>query len=173
MSSKVSVDDILKEIVIKAVSEYLDQPVNPNLPKTNTKKNIAIKTGISDSTLNRYTMPETKSYPNLIEVMEILRVTDKRQYLMDFANKSKCQAAQFIKDFYPKYINEHQINSEAIETISSNDEVLRLINEHQLTLDKKHKSQYFWILLSLNFTMMLAYMHLLAGIYDIKALLAK
>jgi hypothetical protein len=41
VSSKESVDEILKEIVVKAVSEYLDQPVNPNLPKTNTKKNIA------------------------------------------------------------------------------------------------------------------------------------
>ena len=74
MSSKESIDEILKEIVVKAVSEYLDQPVNPNLPKTNTKKNIAQRTGISESTLNRYTMPETKSYPNLVEVMEILKV---------------------------------------------------------------------------------------------------
>ncbi len=173
MSSKESVDEILKEIVMKAVSEYLDQPVNPNLPKTNTKKNIAQKTGISESTLNRYTTPETKSYPNLVEAMEILRVTDKRKYLMDFANKSKCQAAQFIKDFYPKYINEHQINSEAIETVPSNDEVLRLINEHQMTLDKKHKNHYVGITITFGVVFFMVYLQILGEILEIKSLLLK
>lgn len=173
VSSKESVDEILKEIVMKAVSEYLDQPVNPNLPKINTKKNIATRTGISESTLNRYTMPETKSYPNLVEVMEILRVTDKRQYLMDFANKSKCQAAQFVKEFYPKYINEHQIQSEAFETVSSNDEVLRLINEHQSALDKKHKNHYMGIAITFGAAFFIIYLHIVNEIYEIKALLSK
>lgn len=173
MSSQESVDEILKEIVIKAVNEYLNQPVNPNLPKINTKKNIATKTGISESTLNRYTNSEANSYPNLVEVMEILRVTDKRQYLMDFAFKSKCQAAQFIKEFYPKYINEHQIQSDSVEAVQTNDEVLRLINEHQAALDKKHKSHYSWILWTLGLWVFVGYWKLLWEILEIKELLTK
>lgn len=173
MSSQESVDEILKEIVIKAVNEYLNQSVNPNLPKTNTKKNIANKTGISESTLNRYTNAEAKSYPNLVEVMEILRVTDKRQYLMDFALRSKCQAAQFIKEFYPKYINEHQIQSDSVEAVQSNDEVLRLINEHQSALDKKHKSHYSWILWTLGLWVFVGYWKLLWEILEIKEILQK
>lgn len=171
MSTQESVDEILKGIVIKAVSEYLNQPVNPNLPKTNTKKNIAVRTGISESTLNRYTNPEANSYPNLVEVMEILRVTDKRQYLLDFAQKSKCQAAQFIKEFYPKYINEHQIQSDSVEAIPSNDEVLRLINEHQSTLDQKHKKHYSWLLWTWGLWILAAYIYVVLEIWEIQEML--
>lgn len=173
MSSQESVDEILKGIVIKAVNEYLNHPVNPNLPKTNTKKNIATKTGISESTLNRYTNPEANSYPNLVEVMEILRVTDKRQYLLDFAQKSKCQAAQFIKEFYPKYINEHQLQSGSVETVQSNDEVLRLMNEHQSALDQKHKKHYSWLLWTLGFWIFAGYIKLLWEILEIKEMIQK
>jgi hypothetical protein len=139
MSEKKSVDEILKEIVIKAVDEYINEPVNPNLPKTNTKKNIAMRTGIAESTLMRYSTSNNNSYPNLVEVMEILRVTNKRELLIEFGKQSNCQSAQFIKEHYPNYIKSHQIISDSPDSGLDSQEMLRIINEHQFKFDKKQE----------------------------------
>ena len=44
--NKKSVDEVLKEIVIDAVNEYLNKPIDKDLPKNNTQANISKKTGI-------------------------------------------------------------------------------------------------------------------------------
>jgi hypothetical protein len=105
--------------------------------------------------------------------MEILRVTDKCQYLIDFVSKSKYQESQLIKNFYPKYINQHQINSEAIEAFPSNDEVPRPINEHKITLDKKHKNHFVGITITFGVNLIIIYLQILGEILEIKSLLLK
>ncbi|GAB4419103.1 MAG: hypothetical protein OHK0056_29030 [Bacteriovoracaceae bacterium] len=144
MAPKESVDQILKDIVVKAAKEYLDAPIpedKKHLPKTNTQKNIADKTGINQTTLGRYLNPnEAGSTPSLVEAMEILRVMDKRSALLEFPKRSNCHAAKFIKDHYANYIMSHQIEAEVLdvnEEAPLASDVLKIINEHQDRFDKK------------------------------------
>jgi hypothetical protein len=136
---KLAVPKIYKEIAIKAVREYLDQPVNPDLPKRKfSQANIARKTGISAPTFGRYiNSEEVGSCPSFAELMEILEVVNKREYLLDFARKSNCKAAKFIKATYPNYINANPINEE--EVTNENEEVLRLTNQSHSKLEKSFK----------------------------------
>ena len=59
----------------------------------------------------------------MVEVMEALRVVNKKEYLLEFSKRSNCQAAKFVKEFYPTYIKTHQIESEDTNEIQSNEEV--------------------------------------------------
>lgn len=143
MAETENINQILKEIVVKTVQEYLDAPIpedKKHLPKSNTKKNIAEKTGINITTLGRHLNPkEDGSCPDLIETMEILRVIGKREALFEFTKHSNCHAAKFIKELYPKYIEAHQIEADINLTDKAPlaGEVLKVINEHQVKIDKK------------------------------------
>lgn len=174
MQENESVDQILKEIFIKACQEYLDQPKKPNTIDKFTKSYIVEKTGIDKNTLKRYLDSSAKSYPNLVEVMEALRIVNKKEYLLEFGKRSSCQAALFVKEFYPIFIKSHQIESEIIDdTQSSNKEILRIINVHQATIDSKLKDNWKTVIWILGAWMLAAYVVVLWKLDTIELLLKK
>jgi hypothetical protein len=118
-------------------------------------------------------MPETKSYPNLVEVMEILKVTDKRKLLITFGQRSKCQAAQFVREFYPNYIDTHQLQTDVSSEISSNNEVLRLLNEHQVMVDKKNQKLFVIALMIIGSWMLYTNFYIQSDLNEIKDILQK
>jgi len=100
----VNVSIILKEIAIKAFEAYKNEKKNSDIIDRYNQSYVATKTNISPSTLSRYLNPNAKNSPSLIELMAILEVMDKREYLLEFAQKSKCSSARFIAKSYPEYI---------------------------------------------------------------------
>lgn len=173
MQENESVDQILKEIFIKACTEYLEQPKKLNTIDKFTRTYIGDKTGIDKNTLKRYLDPEARSYPNLVEVMEALRVVNKKEYLLDFGKRSNCQAAKFVKEFYPTYINSHQIESEEASEIKSNDEVLRMINEQHNIMDTKILDTSNAIVKSILVVMVIGHLKIIWELMKIQDMLKK
>ncbi|MBI2519313.1 MAG: hypothetical protein HYV97_02800 [Bdellovibrio sp.] len=141
MAENETINQILKQIVMKATKDHLETPLSLYLPKTNTQKDIAEKTGINITTLGRYLNPrEEGSCPDLVEAMEILRVVQKREAIFEFTRRSTCHAAKFIRDCYGKYIEANQIEAEMLdvsEVAPLSGDVLKIMNEHQHRFDKK------------------------------------
>ncbi len=144
--NKKSVDELLKEIVIDAVSEYLNKPVDKDLPKNNTQANISKKTGIPIATLSRYLNPEANSYPSLVEVMEILAIIGNREALLKFGLKSNTQAAKFIQTQYAQYLNLNPLTPQVSEDLApQNEEILRITNESTSIIEKRIKNENKWL----------------------------
>lgn len=173
MQQKESVDEILKDIIVRACKEYLEQPKNPNIVDKLNKAYIAERSGINPTTLGRYIDPEKPNLPNLVEVMEVLKVINKREYLLEFAKRSHCHVAQFIKEFYPTYIQAHQLESVGVEESQSNDEVLRLINEHQVNVDVKMHKTWKTTMWTLGAWILLSHIMIVWYLVEIKELLKK
>jgi len=152
-----SVDEILKQIVIDACEDYLEKDVKKRGART--QKALAHRTGISESTLDRILDAEKKSYPSLVEAMEILKAVNKREHLMAFAERSQTQAALLIKEFYPQFIKNHQIvSTNDVNEAASNQEILSLINEHQVVLDTKLKTHWKWVIGTLGAWLLAGYL---------------
>ncbi len=148
--NKKSVDEVLKGIVIEAVNEYRARTGNPLLPKDNTQTNITKKTGIPAATLSRYLDPSANSYPNLVETMEILAVTGKRESLLKFSEQSNCQAAKFIKAYYGTFLELNPVAVTEELSTPNNEEVLRITTESNQIMEKKIRTEHtrlIWVIL--------------------------
>jgi len=155
--NKKSVDEVLKGIVIEAVNEYRARTGNPLLPKDNTQTNITKKTGIPAATLSRYLDPAANSYPNLVETMEILAVTGKRESLLKFSEQSNCQAAKFIKAQYGTFLELNPVAVTEELSTPNNEEVLRITTESNQIIQKKIKRENTWLYWMITLMIAFAY----------------
>lgn len=169
--NKKSVDELLKEIVIEEVSEYLGRPIEKDLPKNNTQANISKKTGIPIATLSRYLNPEAKSYPSLVEAMEVLAVIGKRESLLKFGERSSSQAAKFVNTSYREYLKLAPVVSADSEGSINNEEILRITNESTSILEKKITRETNWVVWAVICVVIVSHVSIIWQITDVKVML--
>jgi predicted transcriptional regulator len=144
MTQQESVDKILKEIFIEACAG-LRKDRSSEDSKEFTQKDVAFWMGVSAPTVGRYLSTDNNNSPDLIGVMEVLYHLNKRHLLLKLSERSNCQAARFIREHYADFTINHQIvvNAEAYSEKQSQ-ELVRMINEHQSSIDHKMARQWKW-----------------------------
>jgi hypothetical protein len=144
MGQQESVDKILKEIFIEACAGLRKERASED-SKEFTQKDVAFWMGVSAPTVGRYLSTDNNNSPDLIGVMEVLYHLNKRHLLTKLAERSNCQAAHFIREHYADFTKNHQIviNADAYSE-KQGQELVRVINEHQSTIDQKMARQWKW-----------------------------